>query len=58
MNVQGDCCSCYAFSAVETLEGVNALASDHLVELSAQNILDCSGLQCVNKLVTNDSTFF
>ena len=40
---QGDCCSCYAFSAVEALEGVHALASDHLVELSAQNVLDCSG---------------
>uniref|UniRef100_A0A1X7VRP3 Peptidase C1A papain C-terminal domain-containing protein n=1 Tax=Amphimedon queenslandica TaxID=400682 RepID=A0A1X7VRP3_AMPQE len=39
---QGYCCSSYAFGALGTLEGVHALASGKLVELSAQNIIDCS----------------
>jgi cathepsin L len=40
---QGDCCASYAFSAVGTVEGMEALASGELKTLSEQNIIDCSG---------------
>ena len=42
--MQGDCCASYAFSAVGTVEGMEALASGELKTLSEQNIIDCSGI--------------
>jgi len=39
---QGRCGSCWAFAAAETLESYYALASDNLVQLSQQQILDCT----------------
>ena len=43
IEIQGQCGSSYAFSAVGALEGANALATGNLVSLSEQNIIDCSG---------------
>ena len=43
--VQGMCGASYAFSAVGALEGARALAYGDLVQLSEQNIIDCSGNQ-------------
>lgn len=41
--MQKSCASCYAFSAVGALESAVALATNKLVYLSEQNIVDCSG---------------
>jgi len=39
---QGRCGSCWSFAAAETIESLYARATGQLVELSEQNILDCT----------------
>lgn len=42
---QGQCGSCYAFSATGSIEGIHALKTNQLKNISEQEVVDCSGVE-------------
>jgi len=42
---QGQCGSCYAFSATGSMESIYAIKNNHLRNISEQEIVDCSGAE-------------
>ncbi|XP_050229827.1 zingipain-2-like [Mercurialis annua] len=56
---QGDCNSCWVFSGVGAIEGLNKIVNGTLVDLSEQEVVDCNGLApgCVPGYVANTYKF-
>lgn len=52
---QGNCNSCWAFSAIGALESQHFLKNGKLMPLSEQNLIDCSSLHGCNNGYMNDA---